>query len=348
MKKIFVEQLRDGDTVGDFFVVAQCERKTTGANKPFLSLVLSDATGRVPAVAWDNVDRLAAALQPGAIVRIEGAVGSYKGELQLKIMDARPLKASDKINPADFAPKTPHDVEHLYRQLLACRDCVTDRHLRALLDAFFTAPAFAEQFKQHPAAKRMHHAYRGGLLEHTLSVAQACLRICEHYTFLNRDVLLAGALLHDIGKLAEMSGDLVTDYTTQGQLVGHLNIGCEMVAKAAAAIPDFPDILKWHVQHMILSHHGQYEFGAAVLPSTLEALTLHYLDVLDAHLFQARAAVESEQKEPGDFTRRVYGLERAFYKAELPGSAAGAPVAPAPLAPELDGIKEIPAQDTLL
>jgi len=348
MKKVFVEQLRDGDTVGDFFAVAQCERKTTGANKPFLSLVLSDATGRVPAVAWDNVDRLAAALQPGAVARIEAAVGSYKGELQLKIMDARPLKAADKINPADFTPKTPHDVEHLYAQLLACRERVSDRHLRALLDAFFTAPAFAEQFKQHPAAKRMHHAYRGGLLEHTLSVAQACLRICEHYSFLNRDLLITGALLHDIGKLAEMSGELVNDYTTQGQLVGHLSIGCEMVAKAAAAIPGFPDILKWHVQHMILSHHGQYEFGAPVLPSTLEALTLHYLDMLDAHLFQARTAVENEQKEPGDFTKRVYGLERAIFKAPLPGAAGDTAVPPAPLAAELDVIKDVPAQDTLL
>ena len=348
MKKVYIEQLRDGDSIGDFFAVAQCERKTTGANKPFLSLVLSDATGRVPGVAWDNVDRLAAALQPGAIVRVEAAVGSYRGEPQLKVFDARPLKPSDKINPADFAPKTPHDVEYLYRQLLACREQVADQHLRALLDAFFAAPACAEQFKQHPAAKRMHHAYRGGLLEHTLSVTQACLRICEHYTFLNRDVLVSGALLHDIGKLAEMGGDVVTDYTTQGQLVGHLSIGCEMVAKAAAAIPGFPDVLKWQVQHMILSHHGQHEFGAPVLPSTLEALTLHYLDMLDAHLFQARAAVESEQKEPGEFTKRVYGLERAFYKGGVAAAPGAAPLAAAPLAAELDVIKDVPAQDTLL
>ncbi|MCX7846506.1 MAG: HD domain-containing protein [bacterium] len=348
MKKQFIEQLRDGETIGDFFVVAECERKTTGANKAYLSLVLSDGTGRAPAVAWDNIDRLASILQPGTIVRIEGAVGSYKGGLQIKITDARSVKPSDRLDPSDFVPKTPHDVEHLYRQLLACRDLVLDRHLRALLDAFFTDPEFAARFKEHPAAKRMHHAYRGGLLEHTVSVAHACLRICEHYSFLNRDVLLTGALLHDVGKLAEMAGEIVTDYTTYGQLVGHLNIGCEMIAKAVDKIPDFPDILKWQIQHMILSHHGEYEFGAAVLPATLEALTLHYLDVLDAHLFQARAAVEDEQEEPGDFTKRVYGLERCFYKRGLKEKGTSPAAPSAPLAGEPDLLKEVPGQETLL
>lgn len=345
MKRVFIEQLRDGDTVGDFFVVAECERKTTGANKPYLSLVLSDATGRVAAVAWDNVDRLAGVLQPGAIVRIEGSVGSYKGGLQVKISDARSVKPSDRIDTGDFTPKTPHDVEQLYKQLLALRDMVSDRHLRALLDAFFTDAGFAERFKQQPAAKRMHHAYRGGLLEHTVSVAQACVRVCEHYSFLNRDLLLTGALLHDIGKVEEMGGEIVTEYTTRGQLVGHLSIGCEMVAQTAAKIAGFPEVLKWQVQHMILSHHGEYEFGAAVLPATLEALTLHYVDVLDAHLFQARAAVESEREEPGDFTRRVYGLERAFYKRGQMGSMGEEG---APLSVELDVMKEVPGQDMLL
>lgn len=348
MKKQTMDQLREGDVVGDYFAVAECERKTTGANKPFLSLVLADATGQMPGVAWDNVDRLAGILVPDTIVRLEGRVDQYRGALQMKVMDVRPLKPSDKVDLGDFMPKTPHDIDLLYRSLIEAKNSVGNEMLRALLDKFFDDARFAERFRKHPAAKRMHHAYVGGLLEHTLCVAQAALMLVRQYAFLNRDLLVTGALLHDVGKTEEMSSGVTTDYTVHGQLVGHLTIGSEMVGRAVATIKNFPTPLLWEVQHLILSHHGKLEFGSPVVPLTMEALALNTLDMLDANLFQARTAIEDAKREDGEFTRRALGLDRVIYKRTSPadGSAA-APVA-LPTRRELELLQTGPAQDSLL
>lgn len=329
MKKMTVAQLRDNDVVGDLFAVVACDRKTTNTNKPFLTATFADATGQINGVAWDNVDRLAAIIVPDTIVRIEASVSSYKGDPQLKILDARPLKASDKIDMADFMPKTPHDIDHLYRQLLQVKNSVADPMVRALLDHFFDDAAIAERFRKHPAAKRMHHAYVGGLLEHTLCVANACIALAANYPFLNRDVLVAGALLHDIGKLEEMASGITTEYTVHGQLVGHLTIGSDMIGRAAAGIKGFPQELAWQLQHLALSHHGQLEFGSPVVPVTLEALALHVADMLDAQLFQARAAIDADTNAEADFTRRALGLDRSIYKRTQADDGKAAPVAPA-------------------
>ena len=348
MKKQTIDQLREGDVVGDFFAVAECERKTTGANKPFLSLVFADETGHLPGVAWDGVDRLAGILVPDTIVRLEGRVDQYKGALQLKVMDARPRKPSDKIDVGDFMPKTPHDIDLLYRSLVEVKNSVASEMLRALLDKFFDDAKFAERFRKHPAAKRMHHAYVGGLLEHTLCVAQGALALARQYTFIDRDLLVTGALLHDIGKTEEMAGGVTTDYTVHGQLVGHLTIGSEMVGHAAATIKGFPNQMLWEVQHLVLSHHGKLEFGSPVLPMTIEALALSSLDMLDAQLFQARAAITDAKREDGEFTRRAAGLDRSIYKrTSAADSRSAAPVAP-PTRSELDLLQTNPAQDSLL
>jgi 3'-5' exoribonuclease len=349
MKKTLVEQLRDGQALNDFFLVAECERKTTRDNRMFLSVVLADATGRINAVVWDGAERLAGVLTPGAIVRVDGAVASYKGDLQVKISDARAQRASDKIEPADFLAKTPFDVERLFRDLLACKNSVVNTALRALLDAVFNDPEFSGAFKQHPAARRMHHAYVGGLLEHTLSVTQACVRLAEHYAFLNRDLLVTGALLHDVGKLKELSAGMTTEYTAHGQLVGHLTIGSEWIGRIAAKLGTIPDELLWQVQHMLLSHHGQLEFGSPVVPVTLEALTLHAADMLDAQLFQARNAIEEDTDERTTFTKKVFGLDRSIYKRSNGGTAAGAP---APLG-KMPDVRDLdlpagPQQESLL
>jgi len=348
MKKQSIDQLREGSVVGDFFAVAECDRKMTAANKSFLSLVFADATGRIPGVAWDNIEHLTTVLVPDSIVRIEASVTSYKGGLQLRVLDARPLKSSDKIDTADFMPKTPHDISHLYRQLVDIKNSVAEPMVRAMLDHFFDDTSFADKFKKQPAAKRMHHAYTGGLLEHTLSVAQSCVKLAGQYPFMHRDLLVAGALLHDIGKIEEMSCGVTTDYTVRGQLVGHLTIGSEMIGRAAGTLKNFPDSLKWELQHLVLSHHGQLEFGSPVLPVTIEALTLHALDMLDAQLFQARAAIVEDVQEGAQFTKRVYGLDRTIYKRLVSERGpTAAPVATA-LDRELDLVQPKPAQESLL
>jgi len=341
MKKIYIDQIKSGDIVGDYFVVSQCDKKSTQANKPFLSVVLSDSSGKVPCVCWDNVPYLEKVLVPGEIVRIEASAGTYKDELQLKITDARPLKKNDKVDESDFIQTAPFDVEHMFRQFLGYKNSIANSKIKDLLDCFFENDYIAENFKKHPAAKNMHHAYAGGLLEHTLSIVKTCDLMSKHYTFLNRDILLTGAMLHDIGKLKEMKGGLATEYTVPGHLVGHLVIGSQMIENAAETIPDFPEETKLLLQHLILSHHGKLEFGSPVKPATLEALVLHSLDILDADIFKAKAAIDEEKNS--DFTGKVFGLDSRFY-THIDRSAMKA-ISPAPVAPEIDDAKELELED---
>ncbi len=311
MKRKMISQLKENDIVGDFFVVTKCEKKTTRTNKPYLDAQLADASGKMVARVWDNVDKLAEALVPGKIVRLEASIDSYQNNLQMKILDARPLRPDDKIDPADFMPKTPYDIDHLFHKFLEYKNSIANPKIRQLVDYFFENDEFVEKFKKHPAAKAMHHAYVGGLLEHTVTLVHSCDNLAKVYGKLNRDILIAGAMLHDIGKTIEMSCDVSTEYTVPGRLLGHLAMGSDMIGQAANSIKDFPEELKLIMQHLILSHHGQLDFGSPVLPATPEALALHSLDMLDANLFQAFEAINDEKEN--DFTKIVYGLSRRFY-----------------------------------
>jgi len=230
----------------------------------------------------------------------------------------------------------------MFRQFLEYKNSIANSQVRELLDCFFENDDFAKKFKNHPAAKNMHHAYAGGLLEHTLSIVKTCDLLSKHYSFLNRDILLAGAMLHDIGKLKEMKGGLATEYTTPGQLVGHLVIGSQMIEKAIGSIPEFPEETKLLLQHLVLSHHGKLEFGSPVKPATLEALVLHSLDILDANLFQAKAAIDEEKN--ADFTGRVFGLDSRFF-THIDRSSTSS-ISPAPVAPEIQDIKELDLEKT--
>ncbi|NLF38283.1 HD domain-containing protein [bacterium] len=352
MKKMYIQQLREKDIASDFYAVAQCVRKTSSKGQTYLDVQFSDRTGRIIGRVWNNADRIAGVLVPGTIVRVEAVVDSYQGELQLNVSDARAVRPQDKVTLGDFLAKTPHDITDLYRQILEYKNSVAQPFARALLDTFFDDEEFAKQFRDQPAAKSMHHAYVGGLLEHTLSVARACDALAKQYDYLDRDLLVSGALIHDIGKMKELAAGLTIDYSIPGQLVGHISIGAEMVASAAAGIKGFPDQLKWQLQHFVLSHHGELEFGSPVRPATLEALVLHAVDNLDAKLFQARKAITEDTNRDAAFTPRIFGLDRAFYKpaTQAPAGDAAAPVAPppAPSKQELDLGTSSPAQESLL
>ena len=356
MKRKMIDQLRENDVVGDFFVVTKCEKKITRTNKPYLDAEIADASGKIVARVWDNVDKLAEILVSGKIVRLEASIDSYQNNLQMKIMDARSLRKDDKIDPADFMAKTPYDIDHLFHKLLEYKNSIANPKIRQLVDYFFENDEFVEKFKKHPAAKAMHHAYVGGLLEHTVTLLHSCDNLTKVYGKLNRDVLLAGALLHDIGKTKEMSCDVSTEYTVSGRLLGHLAMGSEMIAQAVNSINDFPEDLKFVMQHLILSHHGQLDYGSPVLPATPEALALHSLDMLDANLFQAFEAIDEEKQN--DFTKIVYGLSRRFYTKMEQNENNEETIAP--LVPEVDDSNKIvetpelditdysPTQETLL
>lgn len=333
MKKMTISHLSDGETITDFFAVTSCDKKTTRTNKPYLAVELADATGTISGRVWDDAEKLFSSLTAGTVARVTAKVESYQGSLQLNIIDARKTTAKDAIDPADYMPQSPHDTDLLLEQFMDMIHSISDASLRTLVTTVFSSDTL-HMFRSHPAAKKMHHAYIGGLLEHTLSVTRLALTIAELYPYVNRDILCAGALVHDCGKIHEMASSITTEYTLRGCLTGHITIGCEMIARAADAVPALPKESLWHVEHLILSHHGQREFGSPVIPATVEAFILHHADMLDAQLFQAYTAISTDENNEDPFTPYVFGLDRRIMKprTETP-SASSTALSSAPVTP---------------
>ncbi|MBO4552889.1 HD domain-containing protein [bacterium] len=312
----FIKSLCEGDKVDDFFVVLQREKREARTGNPYLSVAFSDASGTIGSTVFDDVERLFAVLEPNTVVKITGSVACREGKPQLKIFDARPLKKDDKIDFSALRPVSPYDVEAMFAELESFRKKVKDPFVKKLLAAFFDDPDFVREFKTHTAAKAMHHAAIGGLLEHTLGVVRLADSFSDLYPKLDRDLMIAGAMLHDIGKLYEMGGLIATEYTTAGRLLGHIVIGSELVGKACDKIEGFPETTKIQLQHIIVSHHGKLEFGSPCLPQTPEAMALFRADEFDSHIYQAFRAIGEESEQAGDFTSRVKGLDTALYKTE--------------------------------
>ncbi|MFW6236830.1 MAG: 3'-5' exoribonuclease YhaM family protein [Desulfosudaceae bacterium] len=313
MKKIFVDQLAAGQAVDDVFVLAA---KTSAQKKDgnrFLRLVLTDRTGSVAAVVWDNVEQADQAAVPGAFVRAGGEITEYRGALQFTV---KSLAACDRaeVDPADFLPRTDKDVNAMFRRLLRLTEEIHCPHLKALLHLFWNDDVFvAERFKRAPAAKHMHHAYLGGLVEHTLAVAELALAVCRQYPGrLDRDMLLAGAILHDVGKTREFEYDARIEYTDEGRLLNHLVTGIMMVEEKLAHLPDFPEETALRLKHLIASHHGSREFGSPEPPKTLEALVLNHIDEIDAKIVGIEAFMAGHAA--GDrWTGFHRPMERFFY-----------------------------------
>jgi 3'-5' exoribonuclease len=313
MPKVFVADLENGMTLKSAFAVRQ-KALAPFKTKPgqFLRLTLADRTGEVLAVMWDNAEAAAKECSEGDIVEVAGKVDEYQGAAQIVIQKLRTIDLAD-VDVADFIPTSPADPQEM---LAIIRDAVgrtTDPHLHALLDAFFGDEAFVHDFSRSPAGRALHHAYVGGLAEHTATLVQACEALCEVYPDLDRDLLICGAILHDIGKMQELSWGTTIDYTDRGRLVGHVTLGAETVVRRAEAIEGFPERLRMVLWHLLLSHHGQREWGAPVEPMTLEALVLHYVEYMDSrvNMFRsARRAAEGTGRTWSDWDR---GLERFLY-----------------------------------
>jgi 3'-5' exoribonuclease len=278
----------------------------------YMALTLGDRTGQIESRMWENFADAAAGFEQGDVVKVRAEVSRYNGRLQLNLEKLR-VAAADEVELADYVPHTQKDVEELWSTLVRTVDSFSDLSLQALLRSFLDDPAFASAFRQAPAAKSLHHAWLGGLLEHVVSLVGICELAARHYPEINRDLLLTGAVLHDIGKLEELSWGTSFDYTLQGQLVGHITLGIAMIEKKLAALPDFPPALRILVEHMVLSHHGKLEFGSPKLPMTPEAVLLHYLDDLDAKMHMMRnefARHEAEGGEAGEMTDWVRAMDR--------------------------------------
>lgn len=267
-------------------MVKEMNRSETRNGMPYLALTLVDRSGEISGRLWENADQLIDECQPGTLVLLGGQAQAYKGTLQLKISKISAVSRNNGDQAVDmglFIPSTTREASEMAEEILGLARSVQDRHLQKLLLRFFKPGNFFERFQRAPAAKIMHHAYLGGLLEHTISVARLADMLSAFYPAIDRSLLVAGALLHDIGKTEEFSFDSYPfNYTDKGRLVGHLVLGTEMVLAEIEKINDFPADLSIRLQHMILSHHGQFEFGSPCLPMMLEAFVLNFLDDLDA------------------------------------------------------------------
>ncbi len=300
MKDFFLSDCpqHENKVITSSFVVVSKQVKPKKTGEPYLALTLGDRSGHIEAKMWDNVEDTLDAFEQDDFIKVKGLLNKYKNRFQITIHKLRRL-AESEVDFADYLPKTTKDIGELWQALAGFVATFQDPHLKALVEGFMADPEIAEAYRSAPAAKSLHHAYIGGLLDHVVSLFRSCDLVCRNYPQINRDLLLTGAFLHDIGKIHELTYNRSFSYTTRGQLLGHMVIELEMLHAKIAQVPDFPDELKTLVEHLIISHHGQYEFGSPKLPMFPEALMLHYLDDLDSKMESMRAHFERGAESDG-------------------------------------------------
>ena len=283
----------ENQTITSLFVVAAKQVKSKKSGELYLSMILADRSGQIQANMWDNVNEAISGFEQDDFVKVKGVIHKYNGRWQLTVHKIRRLGESE-IDYADYLPKTSKDVEQLWQTVCDYVDSFENPWLKSLLKEFCADETLVAAYKNAPAAKTLHHAFVGGLLDHVVSLFNVCDLASRNYPQVNRDLLLSGAFLHDIGKLHELTYQRSIAYTTKGQLLGHMIIELEMLHDKLKLVPGFPDELKVLLEHLIISHHGEYEYGSPKLPMFPEALMLHYLDDLDSKMESMRAQFERE------------------------------------------------------
>lgn len=315
MEKIFINQLKKGQAIESIFLVREKSLTRTKTGNLYLSLRLSDRTGEVEGRIWENALDFGALFAKDDFIKVRAEVDEFQGTLQLRILKLRKCEETEVLVD-DFLPRTPLNIEKMFSEVKAIAGGVQQPHLQKLLEAFFGDEDLVKKFKLAPAAKAVHHVYIGGLLEHTLSVVQLILLIGPRYKGVNLDLLITSGILHDIGKIAELSFGRAFDYTDPGRLLGHIILTVEMVDQKILAIPEFPATLAILLKHNLLSHHGEYAFGSPKLPMTLEALLLHHLDDLDAKVNVFLSWIEKEKDDPSRWTSYHKLFDRFIFKPE--------------------------------
>ena len=313
MTKMFVSEIQDRSQVDSVFLVKEKISALARNGKPYLTLHLMDKSGEIEGRVWENVESIGPLFEKDNFVRLKAKATVYLGKMQLIISDLACV-ADCKVALEDFLPEGERDGAEMLAELSALVESCSDNYLRRLLLSFVEDPAFLELYRTAPAAKGMHHVYLGGLLEHSLSVARLVDQIMPLYPQLQRDLLIAGALLHDVGKVREMTYLRSFDYTDEGKLLGHISIGVEMIHEKIVQLEGFPVELAMLLKHMILAHHGQYEFGSPKRPKTIEATVLNYLDDLDSKINGIRTHMRKELANHSRWTgyHRLY--DRYYYK----------------------------------
>ncbi len=318
MSKIMINQLKKGQVIESFFLVREKNLTKTKAGNPYLQLRLSDCTGEIEGRIWENAPDFSSLFEKNDVVKLRAEVDEFQGTLQLRILKLRKC-GEGEFRLEDFLPRSSQDVEKMFSELKSIGTGIRSPLLRRVVESFMEDGEFVPKFKKAPAAKAMHHVYIGGLLEHTLSVAQLALLVGPRYSAVNQDLLIAGAILHDIGKTLELSSDCGFDYTDSGRLLGHILLTMEMIDEKIRAIPEIPESLSLQLKHLLLSHHGEYEFGSPKRPKTLEALLLHHLDDLDAKMNGFLTWIEKEREDPSRWTSFHKLFDRFLFKPEPSG-----------------------------
>jgi 3'-5' exoribonuclease len=317
MKPQFIAGLADGQVVSSLFLVREKEIRTSvRSGKSWLELNLADRSGSIPAKMWDNFETLAKTFELDDVVRVRGRVKVYNGQKELTLEQIVPT-SDNEYDLADFLPHTRQDIEKLYASVKAAVAGMKNPWLKQLLLSVVEDPDIAPRLKRAPAAMTMHHAYLGGLLEHVVSLVGLATAVSAHYPELDADLLLAGVVLHDIGKLDELRYVRGIDYSDQGRLLGHIVIGVRLVQEKCRAIEGFPAPLAVLIEHLMVSHHGTYEFGSPSLPQIPEAVILHLIDDMDSKMAAMRATLDaaSANGSSGNWTDRNPSLRRALLRA---------------------------------
>jgi 3'-5' exoribonuclease len=326
MSRRYVQQLTDGDTIDEIYLVNDKQLRANRNGNLYLQLELRDRTGSISARLWNAGENLFRMFEVGDFLLIRGKVQLFQGALQV-ILNHIERAELEKVELADFLPHTEQDVSKLLERLRGTLLRLNNPNLRALAECFFMDDDFLHGFCQVPAGVRNHHAYLGGLLEHVVTLLDAAERLLPLYPALDRDLLLMGIFLHDIGKVRELSYQKIFAYSDEGQLIGHLVIGVEMLNEKVGRVPDltgepFPAELLLRLKHMILSHHGTYEFGSPRLPMTPEAIALHYLDNLDAKINTFTRDIREDRNQASSWTPFNQSLQRRLFKGTTDGTEA--------------------------
>lgn len=295
----YIENIREGERVSGIYLCKQRQAAVTKNGKPYENMILQDKTGQADAKIWDPNSQGIEEFGALDYVEIVAEATTFQGALQLNVKRARKAREGE-YDPADYLPVSEYDIEVMYRELMNYANQVKEPHLRALLkDLFVDDAEFVKAFKFHSAAKTVHHSFVGGLLEHTLSVCRLCEYYTKAYPFLNRDLLYTAAMCHDIGKVYELSDFPENDYTDEGQLLGHIAMGSEMVGERARRIVGFPKKLENELKHCILAHHGELEYGSPKKPALAEAMALNLADNTDAKMETLKEIFKSAGQNQG-------------------------------------------------
>ena len=312
-KHIWINDIQEkGKITGTYLVKSKTVGQTKQGN-PFLTLTLGDKTGTVEARVWDNVKEISAQFKEGDIVDITGQANTYRNRIQIQIYQLK--QSNSAADPDIFLESTAKDTAQMLSELKKVVNQIKNGHLRMLVESFLADHAFVSKFKKSPAAKYFHHGYLGGLLEHTLSVSQLAVMVAQRYPDLDGDLLVAGAMLHDIGKVDELNYDRNIEYSDQGRLLGHIVLGVMMLDEKLNSLKNFSPELATRLKHLILSHHGEFEFGSPKRPKFLEAFALHLIDDLDAKINGLNRLFKDDKQE-GSWTTFNKLFQRYFYKGD--------------------------------